>query len=76
MIEKLKGLLEKIFDEDFSAISKVENFKELEFWDSLMYVNLVVGIQKDFKIELTKDDIQNLLSVKSIETVLSRYGVS
>lgn len=75
MEEKLKILLERIIDEEFEMIKAATNFRDLEFWDSLMYVNLVVGIQKEFKVELTKDDIQNLLSVSSIESVLSNHGV-
>jgi len=75
MQDKLKSLLEKILDEEFEAINRVANFKDLEFWDSLVYVNLVVGLQKEFKVELTKDDIQQVLSVNSIESVLTQHGV-
>lgn len=75
MKEKLKKFLEKILDEEFETIKSVENFKDLEFWDSLIYVNLVVGLQKEFKVELTKDDIQKILSVNNIESVLTQHGV-
>lgn len=74
MREKLKNLLEKVLDEDFESLTSADNFKNLEFWDSLKYVNLVVGLQAEFKVNLTKDDIQNLLSVNGIEAILSRYG--
>ncbi len=76
MSEKLRNLLEKVLDEDFGLLTSVSNFKDLEFWDSLKYVNLVVGLQAEFKINLTKDDIQNLLSVNGIEAILLRYGVT
>jgi len=73
--ERVRNLLEKVFDEEFSAIAGVENFRNLEFWDSLMYVNLVIGLQSEFKVNLSKNDIQDLLSVNGIEAVLSRHGI-
>jgi len=73
--ERVRNLLEKVFDEEFAAIAEVENFRNLEFWDSLMYVNLVIGLQSEFKVNLSKNDIQDLLSVNGIEAVLSRHGI-
>lgn len=73
--ETLKKLLEKVFDEQFEMLTSLENFKNLEFWDSLMYVNLVVAIQAEFKVALTKDEIQKILSVNGIETILLNHGI-
>ena len=73
--ETLKKLLEKVFDEQFEMLTSLENFKDLEFWDSLMYVNLVVAIQAEFKVALTKDEIQKILSVNGIETILLNHGI-
>lgn len=75
MRDKLKIFLENTLNEPYESFANVENLKDLEFWDSLVYVNLVVGLQQEFKVNLTKDDIQQLLSVKGIESVLTRYGV-
>ena len=75
MKEKLKNLLERILDEEFDSLTRVNNFRELEFWDSLKYVNLVVGLQSEFKVNLTKEDIQNLFTVSDIEAVLTNRGV-
>ena len=75
MTEKLKVLLEEILNEEFAIIEKVENFKDLEFWDSLTYVNLVVGLEKEFQIALTENEIGAILSVNSVEQVLSNHGI-
>ena len=75
MREKLKSLLERILDEEFDSLTRVNNFRNLEFWDSLKYVNLVVGLQSEFKVNLTKEEIQNLFTVSDIEAVLANRGV-
>ena len=75
MNEKLKAALEGVFDEDFSILEKMENFKDAEMWDSLKYVSLVLSLQAEFKIQLDKEDIQQLNSVAKIKSVLLKYGI-
>ena len=75
MNEKLKAALERAFDEDFSTIEKMENFKDAEMWDSMTYVSLVVSLQSEFKIKLDKEDIQQLNSVAKIKSVLLKYEI-
>lgn len=75
MNKKLKTVLENILDEDFETLEKIENFRDSEIWDSLRYVNLVVSLESEFKIQLKKKDIQQLFSVANIKSVLSRYGI-
>lgn len=75
MNEKLKVVLEGVFGEDFSTIEKMENFKDAEMWDSLTYVSLVVSLQSEFKIQLNKEDIQQLNSVAKIKSVLLKYEI-
>lgn len=75
MSERLKAVLERTLGEDYGTIEKTENFRDADFWDSLRYVNLVVSLQSEFKIQLSKEDIRQLFSVASIKAVLGRYGV-
>lgn len=76
MNNKLKTVLERTFDNDFETLEKIDNFKDSEFWDSLRYVSLVVSLQSEFKIELKKEDIQQLFSVASVKSVLLKYGIT
>ena len=75
MSGKLDELIESVFDQDYSEVVKAENFQEIDAWDSLMYVNLVVSIEKAFKIVLDKDEIQILTSVANIESILNKRGI-
>lgn len=75
MNEKLKAILEKTLDEEYSTLEKTENFRDSDFWDSLRYVNLVVTLQSEFKIQLKKEEIRQLFSVASIKAVLAGYGI-
>jgi acyl carrier protein len=48
---------------------------DLEAWDSLKHMDLVVSIEQAFKIELTLDEIIIMTSVVAIKRVLNDRGV-
>jgi acyl carrier protein len=48
---------------------------DLETWDSLKHMDLVVSIEQAFKIELTLDEIVIMTSVVAIKRVLNDRGV-
>ena len=48
---------------------------DLEIWDSLKHMDLVVSIEQAFNIELTFDEIIIMTSVVAIKRVLDDRGV-
>ena len=74
-MSKLQSFIESVFDEDFDEVSNVKSFRELENWDSLKYLKLIVAIQADFGIELSSEEILRVISVAAIKDVLESKGV-
>lgn len=74
--DRLKDVLQRALGEDYAALEKIEDFRKADFWDSLRYVNLVVLLQSEFKIQLKKDEIRHLFSVADIRSLLIRDGIS
>lgn len=50
--------------------------EDLETWDSLAIINLAVAIEGEFGISLTAENVEALVSVKSIVDVLESHGVA
>jgi acyl carrier protein len=48
--------------------------KEIPAWDSLGVLTLIAGLDEDFGIQLTEDEIQKMSSVKDILDLLQRHG--
>jgi acyl carrier protein len=71
----LQDFLEDLFDESIEKISSAENFHDLDAWDSLLYVNLVMGLQKKFSISLSKEEIAKLTSLNGILNVLKEKNI-
>lgn len=74
-MKRLRSFIESVFDEDYDRIVGIQNFRELEEWDSLKYVKLVVAMQAEFRIELTPDEIPKITSVAAIADMLKSKGV-
>jgi len=45
-------------------------------WDSLAHIQLVAAIEETYAIQMSMDEIVNLLSVNDIVTLLEEKGVS
>ena len=74
-MQRLRRFIESVFDEDYDRIAGVRSFREIEDWDSLKYVKLIVAIQAEFGVELGPEEIQSATSVAAIEAVLRSKGV-
>jgi acyl carrier protein len=75
MTSKLKNMIEAVFDEDFESVETASTFSEIESWDSLNYIRLVVAIQAEFGIELTAQEIQQIKSIPAIRKILKARGL-
>lgn len=49
--------------------------KDVEAWDSLKHMELVMSLEKSFNVELTFDEIVTMRSVREIRRVLAAKGL-
>jgi acyl carrier protein len=73
--KKLKELLAKIFSVDASTITDNTTPDTLEDWDSLRHMNLVVALEEEFGVELSDDQVVEILSYQLIKIVLQEHGI-
>ena len=73
--QKLRELLSKIFEVPLNAISENASPDTIETWDSLRHMNLVVALEQAFNVELSDDQVVEILSYKLIKIVLQEHGV-
>jgi acyl carrier protein len=72
--EKLTDLFKEVFDEETLVLSDEMTADDVDAWDSLSHVNLMIAIELAFDIEFKQSEIQNFANVgeliKSIEQKL------
>ena len=72
MKEKLFSLLSEVFEIKEINISMEMTKDDIDYWDSLRQMDLVVSIEKEFEITLEIDDIVAMNSIQAIFEVLER----
>jgi len=66
-MEKLNGIFCEVFDDDDLVITPVMTANDVDGWDSLSHVNLIVAIEGRFNIRFSQKE---LLSFKNVGEML------
>jgi acyl carrier protein len=75
-MERLKDLMAGILTTDASSLPPVSTpLRDIEGWDSLKHVLLVVGIERDFQVKLTADEIRAMVTMADVARILQDKGV-
>ncbi len=68
---KLKQVVSDILEVDIDDINENSSSDNIEQWDSLSHIKLVMAIEAEFNVKLTPDDMMDMLSVKLIKMILA-----
>ena len=63
VLERVEQVFQDIFDDNDLKIQEGTNSDHIEDWDSLAHINLVVAIEKEFKIKFALGELQGLKDV-------------
>ncbi len=66
--ERLNGIFREVFDDDGIQIAPEMTSNDIEGWDSLSHVNLIVAVESHFKIRFTQKE---LLAQKNIGDLMN-----
>ena len=72
------SLYEKAFIDTFGIKSnqlKKLKYQDVQSWDSVGHMNLIMVLEESFKIEMDIDDITNLSSFNKGKQILKKYKV-
>jgi acyl carrier protein len=78
-ITELQDVFREVFDDDDIVLSNTTTAADIDGWDSMMHINLIIAIEKRFgvkfaaaEISKTKGDDQNIGSlIAMLESKLS-----
>ena len=68
--EKVNGIFQEVFDDDKLQIQNEMTAKDVEEWDSLNHINLIVAVERAFKIKFTTKEVSNLANVGEFLAVI------
>jgi acyl carrier protein len=72
---KLNRVFCEVFDDDTIQITEAMTARDIEDWDSLSHVRLIVAVEKAFGVKFTTREAQSLQNVgEFIELIARRAG--
>ncbi len=69
---KLDGVFNELFKLTPDSIKDEMTMSDVELWDSLRHMELIVAIEEKFAIELTFDEISNMQSIGAIRALIAQ----
>jgi acyl carrier protein len=63
LFKKVQEIFRDIFDDDSLIIDDSTNSSDIDDWDSLNHINLVVAIESEIDIKFSFDDLATLKDV-------------
>lgn len=72
IFDGVQEIFRTVFDDDEIVLTREMTADDIEDWDSLEQINLLVAIEKKFSIKFKLDDVKNLPNVGAMLDLVKR----
>ena len=70
ILPQLREIMIDVFDADDLQITPATNAEDIEEWDSLSHVRLVVAVERKFGFKFTNSEIESLKTVGDLARLI------
>lgn len=72
IITELSGVFQQVFDDSTLDISRTTTANDIDEWDSLTHMNLVVAVELKFGVKFALGELQALKNVGDMADAVAR----
>lgn len=72
--EIIKQVMSAVFEVPIETITEESSTDNVENWDSLRHLNLILALEEEFGISIPDEDVGNLVNFKLIELVINEQS--
>ena len=73
--ERLNNVFRDIFDDETIVVKPATTSNDIEDWDSLEHINLIVAVEQEFGIKFNMNEVTTMKNVgEMVDIILSRIG--
>ncbi len=73
VFENLNEVFQDVFDDDEITVNEQTTANDIEDWDSLEHINLVVAVEQKFGIKFNMGEVNTMKNVgEMVDIILSR----
>ncbi len=69
--QRLDVVFQDVFDDPSLEVRDDMTARDVEGWDSLTHINLIVAVEKEFRIRLTTAEVRSLNDVGDFMTLIA-----
>lgn len=69
--ERILNVMAITFETPLEKLNENSSVDNVENWDSLKHMNLVIALEEEFEISIPDDEVGNIISYKLIELVVN-----
>ena len=69
--ERLQEIFRDIFDDEELEIREEMSAKDIEAWDSLAQINLIIAIEKEFGVKFNLEEVSKLKNIGEMLGLIS-----
>ena len=70
IIVKLEEICRDIFDDEMLCITESTCSADIEAWDSLEHINLIMAVEKAFEVKFTMDEAVSMKSIGEMAEII------
>ena len=71
-IEQLIPIFREVFDDDDIVLSRQTTADDIDAWDSLSHMNLIVAVELRFKVKFALGELQALKNVGDLADLVDK----
>ena len=72
VLDQVQNIFQDVFDDDELVVTTETTAADVEEWDSLMHVTLILEIESTFQVRFSSGDVANLQSVGDLCALIER----
>lgn len=69
---RVQDIFRDIFDDEELVITETMSAKDIEDWDSLAQINLIIAIEKEFGIKFNLEEVSSLKVIGDMLTLINK----
>ena len=71
-LENLNRIFRQVFDDESITVTRLTTADDVDGWDSLSHINLVVAVETEFRIRFALGELQALKNVGDMADLIEK----
>ncbi len=71
-MDRLAAVCRRVFDDEAIVLTPATTADDVEAWDSLSHMNLIIAVEAEFQIEFTQKEVSGFRNVGELADCIDR----